>query len=606
MKAFALVISLLFLIISSSSLAQEDQDYSQFPENTYWVNVEYKLAPGTFKDKLLVVLLWDMQDPIGRMYFHKLEDLNKTAQHMQLVSIVSGNTEHPTALSDLKAFIQDNSIAHPFGIAGDMLPFADVKRESLPKIFVFSKSSAQPTIYNFNDGRTVEDLFSDLQKVLYNREITKDYSYWQMKPSIDPREYGMPLIAFPSFMASNEINKTFYIAENSQNRISGYSANGTLKDLIGGEPGDKQGSFNSASFGSISGMEFDVRTELLYFIDATANKLKAADFSSEVVFDIELLEERKLPRQYIDVTVMDTSILVLNAFPASLIEYGIKSKTKISEVLIQGNLTLNERVCKVSKGQKTIYIITTAGRVFTIKNGKVELFYSSDKWEEAAFDLVEMKKGIYMLLSRKNEVVRIEKGKTKVIFSTPMGDSNIFDEVNEDFLRVSHSLCGFNGNLMLSDMGNNLIRSIILKKKKATKFKPQFSEQMAMSKDAVVGGEQVYFEQTIFGSGTNQVEFVFELAGLKIYKEGRNEIALEESGGIQLVEGGVTDKGFSVRIAPREDNNFAQMEMYLTLYDPAVPEVIYFKRAVLNIEYEVIPGEETSHSMFYRPNIKAY
>ena len=40
--------------------------------------------------------------------------------------------------------------------------------------------------------------------------------------------------------------------------------------------------------------------------------------------------------------------------------------------------------------------------------------------------------------------------------------------------------------------------------------------------------------------------------------------------------------------------------------DPAVPEVIYFKRAVLNIEYEVIPGEETSHSMFYRPNIKAY
>ena len=142
--------------------------------------------------------------------------------------------------------------------------------------------------------------------------------------------------------------------------------------------------------------------------------------------------------------------------------------------------------------------------------------------------------------------------------------------------------------------------------KKTSILKPIFSEDMSMSRDAVAGGEQVYFEQTIFGSGTNQVEFVFELAGLKIYKEGRNEIALEESGGIELLEGGVTDKGFSVRITPREDNNFAQMEMYLTLYDPAVPEVIYFKRAVLNIEYEVIPGEESSHSMFYRPNIKAY
>jgi hypothetical protein len=606
MKAFVLVVSLLFVLNNLPVQAQEETDYTQFPENTYWVNVEYKLAPATFKDKVLVVLFWDMQDPIGKMCCHKLEDLNKTAQHMQLVSIVSGSSEHPTALSDLKAFVQDNSIAHPFGIAGDLMPFADVKGESLPKIFVYTKSSTQPTIYTINGSRNVEEALFDLKETLYNRDITKDYSYWQMKPSIDPHEYGMPLIAFPSFMASNEINKTFYIAENSQNRISGYSASGTLKDLIGGEPGDKKGNFNSAQFGLISGMEFDVRTELLYFIDASANKIKAADFSSEVVFDIEVTEQREVPRQYVDITFRDTSMLVLNAFPASLIEYGIKSKTKISEVIIQEDLVLNERVCKVSKGQKVIYVLTTAGRVFTIKNDKVELFYSSENWDEAAFDLVEMKKGIYILLSRKNEVVRIDKGKTKVVFSTPMGDSNIFDEVSEDFMRVSHSLCAFNGNLVLSDMGNNLIRSVNLKKKKAVKFKPQFSEQMAMSKDAVAGGEQVYFEQTILGNGTNQVEFVFELAGLKIYKEGRNELALEESGGIQLVEGGISDKGFSVRITPREDNNFAQMELYLTLYDPAVPEVIYFKRAVLNIEYEVIPGEETSHSMFYRPNIKAY
>ncbi|MFM1999379.1 MAG: hypothetical protein RL204_1326, partial [Bacteroidota bacterium] len=147
---------------------------------------------------------------------------------------------------------------------------------------------------------------------------------------------------------------------------------------------------------------------------------------------------------------------------------------------------------------------------------------------------------------------------------------------------------------------------INLKKKKASIFKPIFSEQMAMSKDAVAGGEQVYFEQTIFGSGTNQVEFVFELNGLKLFPAGRNEIALEESAGIELTEAGVTDKGFSIRITPREESNFAQMEIYLTLFDPAVPEVLYFKRAVLNVEYQVIPGEETSHSFFYRPNIKAY
>lgn len=606
MKAFALTITLFFFFLNTSLKAQEGNNYSNFPESTYWVNVEYKLAPSTFKDKILVVLCWDMSDPIGKSYCEKLESLSEKAQHMQLVSIVKGDSEHLVSLSDLKAFVQDNSINHPFGIAGDMLPFANVQNESLPKIFVFTKNSDQPAIYNFNDGTSFTDIIIDLEKMLYNREFTKDYSYWQMKPTQNPNDFAMPMIAYPSYLASSNLNKTLYIAENSQHRISGYASNGTLKDLVGGEFGDVSGTFNSAKIGNISGMEYDDRNELLYFIDASFNKLKTADFSSEMVYDVKLQDNGKVQKQMVDITLGDTSLYVLYAFPASICEFGVKGKTKLKEILIQGDLSFGERVTKVSKGQKAFYVVTSRGRIFTVKNDKLELFYSSEKWEDAAFDIVEVKKAVYVLLSRKNEVIKIEKSRTKVFYSTNLVDSNIFDDVHEDIMKVPNSLCAFNGGLSLSDLGNNLIRTINLKKKKASIFKPVFSEQMAMSKDAVAGGEQVYFEQTIFGSGTNQVEFVFELNGLKLFAAGRNEVALEESAGIELTESGVTDKGFSIRITPREESNFAQMEIYLTLFDPAVPEVLYFKRAVLNVEYQVIPGEETSHSFFYRPNIKAY
>ena len=111
MKAFALTITLLFFFLNISLKAQEGNNYSNFPESTYWVNVEYKLAPSTFKDKILVVLCWDMSDPIGNSYCEKLESLSEKAQHMQLVSIVKGDSEHLVSLSDLKAFVQDNSIS---------------------------------------------------------------------------------------------------------------------------------------------------------------------------------------------------------------------------------------------------------------------------------------------------------------------------------------------------------------------------------------------------------------------------------------------------------------------------------------------------------------
>jgi hypothetical protein len=606
MKAFALFISLLFLIISSSSLAQEDQDYSQFPENTYWVNTEYKLAPATFKDKILVVLFWDMLDPMGNLYFEKLEDLSKRAQHLQLVSIVVGDEYHPSSLSDLKAFVQDNAITHPFGIAGDLKPFVNIKKENLPKVFIYTKEAADPTIYSLNGELNINQIIYGLEKLVFDRDYTKDYSYWQLKPSLAPQDYAMPILSYPSVLSKNEVDKTLFVAENSQNRIAGYSLNGTLKDLIGGNEGDEDGSFGSAKIGTVSGMDYDPKMQVLYFVDATANKIKGANFYREEVSEVNFIDKSKMEGIYVDVIIKDTSIFVLAGNPARITEFGLKGKVKLSEFEIQKNLRVNESVYKLALGQKVIYVITTHGRIFKIKDGILEMFYSYVNWEDAAFDLVEDKKSVYLLKSRKNEVVKFEKGKSKVVFSTPMIDSNIFDDVHEDIMKLPHSMCSFSGELLISDLGNNLIRRVNVKKKKASILKPIFSEDMSMSKDAVAVGEQVYFEQTIFGSGTNQVEFVFELAGLKIYKEGRNEIALEESGGIQLVEGGVTDKGFSVRIAPREDNNFAQMELYLTLYDPAVPEVIYFKRAVLNIEYEVIPGEETSHSMLYRPNIKAY
>jgi hypothetical protein len=605
MKAFALAISLLLVLSFSTVQAQQEFDYSKFPENTYWVNVEYKLAPSTFKDKLLVVLFWDMNDPIGKMYCEKLEELNKKAQHMQLVSIVQGDADHPVVLSDLKAYVQDNSFNHPFGITGDMTPFANAKSENLPKVFVYQKDVTDPTIYNFDQDSSFEDLFAFLEKMLYSREFTKDYSYWQMKPSPAPNEYAMPIIAYPSLLASNANNNSIFIYENSQHRITNYTPTGHLGNIIAGHSGNKNDALTAAKIGIVTGMEFDLKNDVLCFVDFSARKIKAADISSDIVYDVPLNDTYNTINFPVDVAFMDTSMYVLNILPAKVVRVGMKGRGVISAVSLEGFLEINERVVKIYTGKKLQYVVTTRGRVLSISNGKVDLFYSPEDWESVVTDLVETKAGVNLLMPRKHQIALMHKKSMRVVYSTPMTDSNIFDDVQEDILKLPNSLCVLGKNIYLSDQGNNLIRVINYSKKKSKRFDPEFSEQMSMSEDAVAVGEHVYFEQEVFGDGTNTVDFVFELQGMKLLPNGRNEFAVEETGGVEFVAGSLSEKGAQIRVTPKEENGFAQMELYLTLFDPAYPQVVYFKRAVLNIEYQVIPNEEKTHSVYYRPNIKA-
>lgn len=604
MKAFALTISVFFLLLSSTLKSQEEPDFTKFPENTYWVNVEYKLSPSTFKDKLLVVLFWDMNDPIAKVYCEKLEELSRKAQHMQLVSIVQGDSEHPIVLSDLKAFVQDNSFNHPFGIAADMKPFVDVTTESTPTVVVYWKGENSSEKYDFKGENDLPILIQNLESVLYDREATKRFSYWQMKPSPAPSEYAMPIIAYPSLLASNPNNNSIFIYENSQHRITNYTPMGHLGNIIGGHSGDKNDALAAAKIGIVTGMEFDTKNDVLCFVDFSARKIKAADISSDIVYDLPLNDPKKVLNLPVDMAFKDTSMYVLNLLPAEIVRVGMKGRAVISETILSDFLEVNERVSKINSGKKILYVITSRGRVLAIDNGKVSVFYSPENWESVVTDVVETKAGINFLMPRKHEIVLLHKKSKKVLYSTPMADSNIFDEVQEDILKLPHSLCVLGKNIYLSDQGNNLIRVINYSKKKSKRFDPEFSEQMGMSEDAVAVGEHVYFEQELFGEGTNTVDFVFELQGMKLLPNGRNEFAVEETGGVEFVAGSLSEKGAQIRVTPKEENGFAQMELYLTLFDPAYPQVVYFKRAVLNIEYQVIPNEEKSHSIIYHPNIK--
>lgn len=593
----------MFLLVMNLR-SQEALDYAKFPDNTYWVNVEYNLAPSTFKDKLLVVLFWDMNDPVGKLYSEKLEALNKKAQHMQLVSIVQGDSLHPVVLSDLKAYVQDNTFNHPFGITADMKPFVDNSVDATPTAYVYLNGPESAERYSFSNEGDLNTLIENLEKTLYNREITARYTYWQMKPSPAPNEYAMPLIAYPSLLTSNADNNSFFIYENSQHRITNYTPTGHLGNIIGGHHGDKNNSLASSSIGLVTGMEYDYTDGVLCFVDFSAKRIKAADISSDLVYDAPLRDSKGIISMPVDIAFKDTSMYVLNLFPAEVVRVGMKGHSVISETILSDFIGLNERVYKINSGKKLLYVVTTLGRVLAIDNGKVSTFYSPENWESVVTDVVEAKAGVYLLMPRKHQIMLKHKKSMKVVYSTPMTDSNIFDDVQEDILKLPNSICLLGKNLYLSDQGNNLIRVFNTSKKKAKRFDPEFSEEMAMSEDAVSVGEHVYFEQEIFGEGTNEVEFTFELQGLKLLPNGRNEFAVEETGGVEFVEGSLSEKGAQIRITPKEENGFAQMELYLTLFDPAFPEVVYYKRAVLNIEYQVIPNEERKHSIFYHPNIK--
>lgn len=585
MKAF---LACVFTFLFFQSHAQRVVDYTKYPASTYWLNMEYKIQPTTFKDKILVTFLWDPTHPIAAQYVARLEEYVVFHQQIQLVSILQGDSTNAISLSDLKVLANEYSLNHAVGIAGDLSGMLQTG-EGLPKLIIYNRGE-------YHTSREIKSPahFDDMMNELSRLEADKSkpaLGYWQIKPEVPWSYYADPLIESPSAITVDYDHSYIYVAENPNYRIGVYTQGGDFVDYIGGgQRGDAFGNYRESRLGYISGMAFDNKTDQVFCVDLAAQKVKAIDVIGRKVYDFQTARKGGYLELPVDLVVVDTCVAVLDdALKSIRLFHTERFHLSRTVPIANAEIKQGESLVGIHFYDSHYYVVTTFGRVLIVDDTSTKEYYAPQSPKERVLRVQSFKRDLYALTDE--GLVRLSGKKPKLISNGG----------KRPFKKAKGLATGF-GKLVVGDTGNNRI-CLLSKSGKSKSISVKYDIEHVMTGDAMVFGEPVYFDVEIFGSGTNTVHLKFDLGGMKLYDEGRNEVLADETTGIVMTEEGVSNAGVDILI-PVTDQPYAQMELYLTVYDPADPSIIYYKRTILNFEYEVIPGEATEHEYFYTPKIR--
>lgn len=606
-----------FLAIVLLPLASKAQsEFSKFPNDIYWVNLEYQLSPSTFDQKLMVVITWDINDPVGLSRMYRLQALAKVHPQMQLVSIIKGDIDHPFKLSELIEIGQAFNINHPFGVTADLYPYETSGNAPGSKVFIYEKS-VEPSLKT-TSSFSADQVIAKLSSLVKNKDYMKQYTTWQMKNIVDPKYYADPLLEHPMAITADENSGIIYIAENAQSRISAYQSSGDVIRFAGGpDAGDRDGNLTGARIGYVSGLTYDNYTNQVFFVDLQNGKIKVADFKSELVYTflgngemtdqlISTLDGLNSPLCFpVDVCTKGKSLYILMAEPAQLIEVDISSGKFKSSVILATKVGKGAPT-KVVKGEKGFLITTSVGDVYELayegdSRNPTKLLTSST-WSDRIVSVAQRKDEFYALMPNRHSIYKIGGGKSELVVGS--GEKGFLDGQGKNAgLNSPNSMIWYNGKLMVSDFGNHCIRLVNPTKGETSSIYAKNSFEYMLVGDALAIGEPIFFETEVFGEGVNTINIHWELGDWTIDPEGRNELMVDEGIGVEWDPTTFTQEGVQLKVDTGIAQEYAQVEVYLTLRSNTNPDLLILKRGVFNLNFAVIPGEPTEHDVDYVPHL---
>lgn len=613
LKFAGILIALSLIAFTGNS----QSEYSKFPSDIYWVNLEYNLEPSTFDKKLMVVITWDIEDPVGLARMYRLQKVAKENPQVQLVSIIKGDLNHPYLLSELIAIGQAYNLNHPFGVTANLFPYMTEGEAYQSKVFVYDQSVEPAFMTSAN--MSTDLVIAKVESMVKDKAFMKKYTTWQMKNTVEPKYFADPLLEFPMALDVNNSNDEIYIAENAQSRIASYHASGDVIRFAGGpDAGDRDGNLQSSRIGFVSGLTYDAYSNQVFFVDLQNQKIKAADFRSELVYTvlgnggitnspISELKGLESPLCYpVDIIAHGKSLYILMASPAQLVEMDISSGKFKSNVILETKIGTG-RPIKVKRGEDQFLIVTNVGEVYALKDKedkKVPLkLLGAGLWEDKIADVEQKKDDYFVLMPRRHGMYKISSGKS-VLHAGQLAKSFADGDGGKNVGFSSPQYMVKQGNkLVVSDFGNHCLRQVNMAKGETNSIYPRFSFEYMLVGDALAIGEPIFFETEIFGEGVNTLNIHWDLGDFTLDVDGTNELVADPSSGIEWVPESFTEEGVQLRIDTNTAQEYSQIELYLTLRSTTNPSLVVFKRGVLNINFAVIPGESTEHDLDFYPHL---
>lgn len=591
-----------------------------FAPGTVWFNTEWPMSIQMFHEKMLVVMIWHPECIEARHWVLEFQDLTLAYPQIQLVSLFPGDSLHPISRSEVNGFIQEFQIKHPVGICPNFDRIKSTKVDRLP-VFMLYQQSEMPTLVS-NDGSSPEEIMQTLKDLSQDRNFLNTVSAWVVGPSVDPSYYGDPLIEFPRYIEGSNEGYPVYVSEPSHQRIVVVNEEGVSEQILGSIRGYQDGNFMSARFNFPAGTSYDPEQKLLYIADTDNSRVRVADFSGKIVYNLigngkvplfssptvdGPLQSLGLPT---DVAFSKGTLYVLSAATNQLFEADAISG-KAEELLQLPTTYWQKGLVRVypknlSLAKEGIYIVMSDGTVY-LKSGKklTTIHQPKDDYDRVSA-VVSKSKSTYLcmqdgsqILVRKGNDTKNLSGNGTVGWQSGSGSETSFNKPTDMTYVV--------GDLMVCDRGNHLLRTVSTSsgKTRTLRFKP--TEDLVYSMDALTYGDPVIFDSVFVAPGRNSMKIKIDWADFELVNGGRNEVFVNEMDGPTLESNTVTKDGFACKFETEKiTSGLLQFELYFTVSPIANPDLIIQKRVFVNMIMNVVEGTPKSQEIVYQPKILPY
>ena len=621
-------------LLSISALAQVDK----LSKGSVWFNSAYPVSIETINDKIMVLMIWNDQDPIAVEKLHLIETICLNKFNTQLISIQLGDVNNPKPRREIFSLIQRENLEHPIAICPDLNDFSGKKYDGNFQVRIYPASSGVPS-HILDGSEAVAQCEKELKKLWSDNELIKNLRFWQIKDSVETHWWADANIEFPSDISQYK-NKCFFITESNHHRIHKISPTGEILKIMGAPlPGFEDGQFTNARFNYPRGTIYDDTQQLLYVADTYNHRIRACDENSNLVFTIagngKHFEQEKTSTDGgfeafgfpIDVTMDNEILYVLSAEFNQVFKLNTISGAAKEVARLPFNATNGERIYPkhLEVFGKTGYVTFSNGSIFeltfdeerkekdVISQKEVSYWYAHGTWYyepqkgEAKISAVCLiGKVLYGVSEWSNEIFSFKKKAIKKVAGAS-GDGWLDGDGATALLHSPVDMTFIDNNLYILDRDNELLRSCNIKKKKIQTIPFKASEALLFGGNVVPQGENIVIEDVAVGEGWIDVTFQIDPGEYQLREDGINFVLLIDEAMGELESEVVTDGKIKVKVDPNKlTYGTLQIELIYSCSHPLRPEVVLRKQAMVTAMLTSIPGEPKEVTLTFKPHILPY
>ncbi|MEY2765053.1 MAG: hypothetical protein RLZZ205_1477, partial [Bacteroidota bacterium] len=269
----------------SVTLFAQKKDVDYISKGSVWFNTPYPITIENIHDKILVVCLWDEQNPFSTEGLHRIEKTFESKFNVQLISGILGNSQQPRSRREIYSIIQRENITHPLVVCPDYKGFENADSTGKFQIRIYARSAGK-CIQQFIGDDAADLAIKKINELLDDKELTAKLRFWQLKDSVETHCWADANIEFPSDISLHK-NKNFFITEPNHHRIHLVTPEGSIVQIIGAPlPGFADGQLLNAQFNYPRGTTYDDEQQLLYVADSYNHRIRAVDLQAKLVFTI--------------------------------------------------------------------------------------------------------------------------------------------------------------------------------------------------------------------------------------------------------------------------------------------------------------------------------